>query len=233
MLKHRVDFKTTEKDFNEKGNIKLSSLLYFCQEAATQHAELIGVGMDDLLKENIIWVVVKMKVRVLAKMMPDQDYYVMTYPRQQKSRYYPRDYYIFDKDGNQVAVGASIWSLVNWETRKMVRRDLPFGDDLREDESIPEGFEKIRMKDPADAGSYTVAETDIDANGHCNNCSYGDMVELVADTEGTNEFLIQFSKETKLSEMILLHRQDAEEGVMVSGSLPDGETVFLAKLTTK
>ena len=95
MLKHRVDFKTTEKDFNEKGNIKLSSLLYFCQEAATQHAELIGVGMDDLLKENIIWVVVKMKVRVLAKMMPDQDYYVMTYPRQQKSRYYPRDYYIF------------------------------------------------------------------------------------------------------------------------------------------
>lgn len=233
MLKHRVDFKTTEKDFNEKGSIKLSSLLYFCQEAATQHAELIGVGMDELLKDNIIWVVVKMKVRILENMIPGEDYYVETYPRQQKSRYYPRDYYIFDEDGKQVAVGASIWSLVNWETRKMVRRDLPFGDDLREDESIPEGFEKIRMKEAADAGTYTVQETDIDTNGHCNNCSYGDMVELAADTDGTKEFLIQFSKETKLGDTILLHHQDAEDGMLVSGSLPDGETVFLAKVTTK
>ena len=52
MLEYRLDVSVTENDFNEDGTIKLSSLLFFFQEAATQHADIIGVGMDALLEQS-------------------------------------------------------------------------------------------------------------------------------------------------------------------------------------
>lgn len=233
MLKHRLDFRTTTEDFNENGKIKLSSLLHFCQEVATEHADIIGIGMDELLKIDIIWVLVKMKLRILEDMYQDEDYYIVTYPRPQKSRYCPRDYYIYDKNDKLVVVGSSVWSLVNCVTRKMVRHELDFNGEFTTEIPFPEGFGKIRMKEPDVAGEYVVVEKDIDNNGHCNNCSYGDMVERVTDVKQVGEFLIQYSKETKLGETIQLHCQNTEDGQMISGTLADGETVFLTKLTTK
>lgn len=233
MLKHRLDFRTTSKDFNENGKIKLSSLLHYCQEVATEHADIIGIGRENLIKENIIWVLVKMRIRILEELQPDEDYYVVTYPRPQKSRYCPRDYYIYNADGKQMAVGTSIWSLVNCITRKMVRHELDFKGEFTTEIPFEDGFEKIRMKEQAVAGEYKIEEKDIDLNGHCNNCFYGDMVEQVSHVEAPCEFQIQYSKETKLGEVVQLHCQEVEDGRLISGTLPEGETVFLSKLTSK
>ena len=231
MLEYRLDVNVTENDFNEDGTVKLSSLLFFFQEAATQHADIIGVGMDALLEKNIIWVVTKMKVRILKELTEGDGYYVMTYPRENKSRFCPRDYYLYDRNGDLAVVASSMWSLVDWVSRKVVRAtELDFGGTFREDEAFPEGFEKIRMKEPVRVGEYTVAASDIDANQHTNNCRYADMIAMASDISPVKEFVIQFSKETKEGNVITLMTENAEDGQMVAGKLDDGQTVFLAKV---
>lgn len=233
MVEHKKSFHTEAGDFYDNGQVKLSSVLYFFQEAATEHADIIGVGGDALMKENIVWILAKMKLRILADIQQDRDYYVLTYPRAQKSRFCPRDYYLYDADDQLVAVGSAIWSLMDWTTRKIVKMDLNFGGDLREDEAFPEGFEKIRVKEPVPVGEYIVDAGDIDANEHTNNCVYGDIAMKAASIAEVKDFVIQYSKETREGEIIKLFREETEDGQVVSGKLADDQTVFTAKLTKR
>ena len=230
MVEHRKDVRTVEKDFYENGQVKLSSLLYFFQEAATEHADIIGVGGDALAKDNIVWILAKMKLRILKAIEKDSDYYVMTYPRAQKSRFCPRDYYLYDSEDQLVAVGSAIWSLMDWTTRKIVKMTLDFGGDLREDEAFPEGFEKVRAKEPGYVMDYVVGPDDIDENEHTNNCRYADMVAMGSDISPIKEFVLQFSKETREGETILLCRENMDDGQVVIGKLPDEQTVFQSKI---
>lgn len=233
MVEHRKDVRTVEKDFYENGQVKLSSLLYFFQEAATEHADIIGVGGDALAKDNIVWILAKMKLRILKAIEKDSDYYVMTYPRAQKSRFCPRDYYLYDSEDQLVAVGSAIWSLMDWTTRKIVKMTLDFGGDLREDEAFPEGFEKIRVKEPVEAGEYTIVPEDIDANEHTNNCVYADIAMKASTITEVKDFVIQYSKETREGETIRLFREEADDGQVISGKLDDDQTVFIAKLAKR
>lgn len=231
MLEYRLDIDVKESDFHEDGKVKLSSLLYFFQEAATAHANEIGIGRDTLLEKNVVWILAKMKVRILKPLEVGTGYYVMTYPRAVKSRFCPRDYYLYDKDDQLVVVGSAIWSLMDWTTRKVVRAtELDFGGTFREDEAFPEGFEKIRAKDPVHVKDYVVGPADIDENEHTNNCRYADMISLAAETEPINEFVIQFSKETREGETILLCTEKSADGEAVIGKLADEQVVFQAKI---
>lgn len=232
MLEYRLDVNVTENDFNADGSVKLSSLLFFFQEAATQHADIIGIGMDALIEKNIIWVLTKMKVRILKEVEPGDGYYVMTYPREVKSRFCPRDYYLYDKNDELVVVGSAMWSLVDWTTRKVIRAtEVDFGGTFREDEAFPEGFDKFRIRDAAYVMDYAVEDADMDANEHTNNCRYADMISMASDISPVKEFTIQFSKETKAGDVISLATENADDGQLVIGKIADGQTVFQAKVT--
>lgn len=231
MLEYRYDVNITENDFYEDGSVKLSSLLFFFQEAATEHANVIGIGRETLLEKNVVWILAKMKVRILKDPEVGEGYYVMTYPRAVKSRFCPRDYYLYDKDNQLAAVGSAIWSLMDWTTRKVVRAtELDFGGTFREDEAFPEGFEKIRAKEPAHVMDYIVGPEDIDENEHTNNCRYADMLAMASGVSPIREFVLQFSKETREGETILLCTEKMDDGEVVIGKLPDEQTVFQAKI---
>lgn len=233
MLQHRIDIKTKKEDFDEQGQIKLSSLLYFCQEAAGRHAESLGMGADDLIKDNIVWVLTKMKIRILGNLEQDRDYYVMTYPRAPKSRFCPRDYYLYDSDGQLKVIGSAMWGLMDWTTRKLTRVNLDFGNDMREDEAFPEGFEKIRIRYAEKVGEYLVSSSDIDSNEHTNNCRYGDMASQASTINEIAEVVMQFSMETREKDIIALYREDIEGGQIVCGKLDDEQMVFTARITEK
>ena len=232
MLEYRLDVNVTESDFHEDGTVKLSSLMFFFQEAATHHANEIGIGRQILLEKNIVWILTKMKMRILKDVTVGDGYYVMTYPRAVKSRFCPRDYYLYNKDGELMVVGSAMWSLMDWTERKVIRAtEIDFGGTFREDEAFPEGFEKFRAKEPELVKDYEVVSTDIDENEHMNNCRYADMITMATDITPVREFVLQFSKETVEGEVISLGRENVEDGQVIVGKSADGQNVFLAKVT--
>ena len=54
-------FRTRESDFDVNGNIKPSAVLDFFQEIAGTHANLLGLGFDDLIENDLLWAIVKVK----------------------------------------------------------------------------------------------------------------------------------------------------------------------------
>lgn len=238
MIEHRMDIRLKQEDFDDKGNIRAGALLYFFQEAAAEHADLLGVGFEHMIEKGRIWIITKLRFRILTAMEPGGNYYVMTYPRQKKSRICPRDYYICDQEGKLLVKGTTLWSIMDYKTRKLERIDFEYEGELYEEEAFEDGFPKLHMKNPEEAGVYTVKEEDLDVNDHTNNCRYADLVRGVSQTEEIKEFSIQFSKETRLGDKIRLSREAVPGGELICGSRvrseadgeEGGDTVFLAKV---
>ena len=111
----------TDKDFDNNGRIKISSLMYAFQEIAGAHAESLNFGFDDLIANNRMWVITKLRFKVSGMIKPEVTYTLQTFPRPRKGVTFYRDYYIYDNEGNELVKGTSHWSIVNFETRKVER----------------------------------------------------------------------------------------------------------------
>lgn len=235
MLKMIRELVFKESDFDSDGNIKASSLMYEFQEIAAEHATKLGLGIDYMMANNVIWVMTKLRFKVNRKLRPGVTYILETYPRPRKGITFFRDYYIYSKESGNIedldAAGSSQWCVINFETRKIERRKVDFDGDFIDHEIFEDGIHKIHSENPALAGKHIVAETDMDVNNHMNNCRYADMIEDITGTRWYKDFTIHFSKEAVLGEEILLYTEPSdEEGVVVTGKLEDDTLLFQAKI---
>lgn len=228
MLQQELTF--TEEDFDEKGNIKASSLMYAFQEIAAAHAQRLDLGFDDLMANNYIWVLSKLRFSVAARMEEGKAYVLKTYPRPKKGVTFFRDYYIYDDADLLMAAGTSHWCIINFETRKIERAKIDFDGVFIDHEPFENGIEKFKVDQEAlvQIGSHKVVEDDLDENQHVNNCRYADMVENVL--AGHTDFSIYFSKEALLGDEIILYKAEDGGYIYVEGKLEDGTIIFQAKV---
>ncbi len=232
MLQYQKDVRLTERDFDKNGNPRPGSLLHLFQEAAAEHATAAGAGFDDMIRQNLIWVVTKLKYEMLAPLAPGAVYALTTYPKPKRSLAYQRDYYLHDAAGNELVVASSQWCIINFQTRKVERSSFDYQGEFCNKIAFPEGFERIRLPELTPAGRYVITERDLDRNEHTNNCRYADIVAGVLDRkEAIRRFLIHYAKETRLHDEIQLFQASTEDGRIVVGKLPDGVTVFTAKVS--
>lgn len=220
----------TASDFDRNGKIKASSLMHTFEDVAIKHADQLGVGWADLMKDNLIWVLNKLRFQIHLAMKADAVYQMETFPRKQKGVTFFRDYYIYDEGGHLAAVGTSQWCVINFVTRKIERNGVSFEGNYIEREAFAGGIAKLKINDGALAfiGSHHVTEEDLDENEHVNNCRYADMVENVL--EGHTDFTINFVKEARLGDEIRLYQEPQQDSVLVAGKLADGTVIFQAKV---
>lgn len=232
MLQYKMNICPTGQHFDEKGELLSSALLYFFQKAAEAHAAQAGAGFDDLIRQNLIWVVTKLKYRMQGVIKPGGHYSLLTFPKPKHSLIYQRDYLICDSSGEELVLGSSQWCIVNFFTRRVERSGFDYEGEFCERVLFPEGFERIRLPELSYAGRHLISERDLDRNDHTNNCRYADMVKSVLRREeGIRSFLIYYNRETRLKDEILFFSGRSEEGEVVSGRLPDGSTVFTCRVS--
>lgn len=217
-------------DFDKAGNIKASSLMYAFQEIAAAHAQKLDLGFSDLMANNYIWVLSKLRFSVYNKPEAGKAYRLETYPRPKKGVTFFRDYYIYDEDDELQAAGTSHWCIINFETRKIERAKIDFDGVFIDHEPFENGIEKFKVDQETlvQIGLHKVTEEDLDENMHVNNCRYADMVEDVL--AGHKDYSIYFSKEALLGDEIILCKAAGEDGyIYVEGKLEDGTIIFQVK----
>lgn len=229
MLKYTDSFITGNGDFHSNGNIKAGSLMFQFQEIAAAHAEALGIGFDELIADNRIWVMSKLRFRVYRRFDASEEYRIETYPRRKKGVTFFRDYYVYDKDEKLMAAGISHWCVINFESRKIEKTDIDFDGEYTDRVPFEDGIRKIRAGELLPAGEHTVIESDLDKNRHTNNCRYADMVEQITDIGEYDDFTINFSREALLGDVISLYKEETAEGFIVVGKLGDGTVVFQAE----
>ncbi len=176
MEKYSETAKVRTSDADSRANIKLPSILEFMQEAATDHADIIGVGRKDILPKNLGWALTKLHLKIDSLPRWQERVKIETWPSSRSKVMAEREFVLSNlKDGEVCARARTQWVLINLQTRRLERITSinSWEDDLNEtafesDMRFPAADEIV----PEHAASCTVRKEDIDLNMHVNNAVY-------------------------------------------------------------
>lgn len=206
------NYKIRYSDVGSDNRLTLKSLVTLLQEGAISHSNSVGFGINNTDKTHLAWLLLNWKVKMFIHPHCDEELTIKTWPRVFDRLYSFRDFEVYDKEGNLVAIGASKWFPIDTETKK-IKKITPeisdpygepveksvFDDPFKEKVIVPENL-KLNF-------DYTIQRRDIDTNGHVNNLNYIDFAIETLDEDIFNNTTfdnleIVYKKEIKLKENI-------------------------------
>lgn len=193
------------------GRLKASHILDYLQEVAGDHSAMLGTDRKALTERNLFWAVIRHRVQITRLPGAGENIRVETWPMPTTRTAYPRSTVCYDEQGNECFRSISLWVLMDRDTRAMVLpgrsgvqvQGLLRGSELAAPGSmIPREMERTQ--------SRTVRFTDLDINGHMNNCRYLDWItDLLPgtfhETHTLREFTICYLSEIREGEQLDLH----------------------------
>lgn len=185
--------------------VKPGLILQFFQEAAAFHADSLKIGVGDLLRENVTWVLRRYRVRV--RRYPRRgDLTVRTWFEPVRNLTSVRVFELADASGEAAASGWSGWIVVDLERGRPVRLDRALGGEYFA-ATEPTG-EPVTDKLAAVGGGFDlsrdfrVRRSELDLNGHTNHTVYFDWAfETVPDDLAATHRPVGFDAEYLFSAM--------------------------------
>jgi len=189
---------------------KPSSLYKYFQQIATEDLDALGLNAKTMKERGIAFVLVRMKT-VFKKPIFEYDLItIKTCHRRVKGASFIRDYLVY-RNGELIGETSSYWALIDLNSRRLMRPSSLEGDfnhpvelcsfEIDERFSFPEDLECKTYE-------YNIVFNDIDENKHMNNTRYVDIcldaISGIAEDEFVSEIRIDFLKEAKMDEKLLL-----------------------------
>ena len=202
------------------GRLKPSMLLYYMQEVAGSHFQLLEDKTDPIAGKHLFWAVSRHRVQINRLPRLGETVTVETWPMPTTRVAYPRAMAMYDAEGNVLARAISLWVLMDMESRTMV---LPGKSGVLVDGTQRgtelEAPKSLLPKELPHVRSRNVTYSLLDINGHMNNTRYMDWVDdlLSAEFHGAHpvsEFMICYLSEAREGQKVNLHWGVSQEGVL-------------------
>ena len=198
-------YRLRSRDVNCFRTLRPSQLFELLQEAATDHSELLGAGISEIRKQNLMWVVARQSVEILRMPRYREEVLVETWPGRTVHSLYPRYYRILDAYGETVVSSAAIWLLADMDSRTLVptsRSGIEYSFDKRGCEiALPSPPRKFFTDSTC---SFTVPFSYIDMNGHMNNTRYFDLADNLCSAAQSGRdpkrILVEYSAELRMDQ---------------------------------
>jgi medium-chain acyl-[acyl-carrier-protein] hydrolase len=240
-LTEETHVKSYETDFQRLW--KPSALVQNLLEYATIHASRLGYGFDGLIAKDMIFVLSRLKVKFLKFPAMGQTVNVTTWPKGvQQKLFFMRDFKVYGTDGDELAVAASAWLLINPTTRRMlVPQSLPIP--VPDNQGFSVVYEPLEKITPPDTLQVVLQRTAgysaVDMLGHTNAARY---IEWICDcftesdyrTRQMDWLQINYSHETRPGETLSLSvapdPQNPAQIFVVGDNLNTGQRSFEAEV---
>ena len=206
-------FPVTSADTDRHGRLKASRILSFLQEVAGDHSAILGTDRDSLMRKGLFWAVIRHRVQITRLPGSGEKLTVQTWPMPTTRTAYPRSTVAYDEAGNECFRGISLWVLMDAESRAMVlpgKSGVTVSGMLTGSELATPG--SMALQAAGQTMRRTVRYTDLDVNGHMNNCRYLDWVDDTLpgsfhETHSASEFTVNYLSEARESELLNLRFQ--------------------------
>lgn len=172
---YNESFKVHTYEVDIHNRLTIQALAQFLQESATNHAALLGFGVEYLLKNNRTWVLSRLAIEI-EEFIPLGDIItVKTWPANTEKLFFIRDFEITNSKGKIIGSAASYWIFIDTEKGRPVH---PSKNEIVFDyENIERGFNRTLGKLPPTeisipAMMFHVRYSDLDLNNHVNNIKY-------------------------------------------------------------
>lgn len=229
-------------DTDEACRMRPAAFLDYAQELAGDNAAMLGFGYDDLIKDDLVWIISRIRAVFPRLPMWREKTTLSTWHRGCIGPFYIRDSVLEAADGTRLALMTSSWAVLNLSERKVVR-DLEAAsnpDTICPEAAIEEPCSRMRLPKNVvmtQVGEHRVAYSDIDKNRHVNNVRYVDWamdaldIELVKSSP-VRELEIDFISEARQGDSVLLSTGrlpgDGPLTMYVEGTV-EGRTSFISR----
>lgn len=225
--------------FDRYDRILPAKVLEMFQDISGAHAEKIGCGYRAALSRGGIWIVVRSHLDIWEEPKEGEPLTIKTRVKKPLGLSFIREYKIRrNSDSRLIISGQATWCLADCQTRKLTRLNgLPYPDTYEEEQLYPKPLTAIHpfTGELNTAFTKTIRFTDIDHNGHMNNCRYADLVmDAIAPERdrALKSFEIDFESECYQGETIDIQigRYDSQQ-FFVQGVKSSGKNSFRALAT--
>ena len=214
-------------------------MLDLFQDAAGQHAEELGVGFDAMIARSYLWVLVRIKLKIISQPKCYQRVLVKTWPLAPHRFNYRREYSIENAAGEKLIVGSSEWVIINSEERKLVSNpDLyPFADNFYPEINFEERMSRVPDFEASCEGyTLTPGFYELDRNNHVNNTKYANYVmdAICPDKDfEVDLFQIDFRKEVTQGKKLCIYHKNEDGFTYSKGQSEEGEMMFACFIKRK
>jgi len=207
---HSIAHKVRHHECSGSGVMKLMPLFDCLQDAAAEHAELLGCGMEALLVQNRLWVLSRLKLQILRRPALKDELLVETWPNGTDRLFALRQYRI-SCGKEELVHGSSEWLLLDGRSFRPLSAAKEIAGLLPDNSERPFYFhdlDKIAEEECPQVSTCHVGASGIDLNRHLNNAVYASFMEDVLEQLAPERFeridtlQINFLKAGKLHEEI-------------------------------
>lgn len=200
---------------NAQKELPTATLVRQIIETATEHANILGIGYNELIRENNAWVLSRLAIELNRMPRMHEDYSLTTWIDSFNRHFSRRNFVLESSSGEILGYISTVWVAINIESRRPA--DLSSIADMekmtfqRECRVTSKGRIKPDMRHDI-AKSYLFATTDIDFNRHVTTARYVELIENQFDLDfyDRNEithFEINFHHESVWGEQVDIYTQ--------------------------
>jgi acyl-ACP thioesterase len=217
--------------------LPLDEISRVLHNAAGNQVQGLGIGIDDLHREDKTWMLSRFKAYVRWLPNPEEELEAVTWPWKADSLRYYRDYLLRSSNGSPAVSATSQWLMVDLTRRRPVRvRDLthilpPIPDKRALDEELG----KLEFSLPREVRQRVhIEEQHLDLNRHVNNAQYLNWITPVLEQESWLNgrsgfsFEIHFNAEARLGDVIDVEMSPVQPGKALEALIrreEDGSTL--------
>lgn len=199
-----LNFEVRAYEVDIYNQASLVTIANYLQEAAGQHADHLNIGVNDLLKKDLTWVLTRLKIDMQQYPARYEAIKVLTYPTGFDKYFVYRNFKIYDAKGQEIGQATSTWAVMDIKARKMIGipamilsiptpQDEPFIDRTK--------GKIAKVKTPLAEETFKVRWFDLDTNQHTNNAYYlqwaiESLPEEILSNKRLSSIDIMFRRET-------------------------------------
>ena len=226
---------------DSSGFMSVPGVFTLFMDMASEHGNLLDMGMDALAKKGLIWLVSKTKLKIHAKPAMFSDITASTWPGE-AARIRSNRYYKMEQDGNLIMEAKNEWAIFRPATGKLEKMSEIYPDDLQicPDVVCEDAFLKLKddYDDCIENYSYTVLSTDLDTSCHMNNVNYIRVVFGVFTSRqlaqmDISDVDIAYKNQCYEGEQLTLKKKNVEDGYEIGVFKADGTAGALVKITLR
>ena len=154
-------------------------MLALLENVACMHSDKAGYGICDIPFTHLSWVQLNWRVTIIRRLKYDEEIIIKTWAKEASKVTTIRDFEVLDKDGKQVCIATTKWTLTNIDTQSIVKiTDDIIGEYEPDTKSIMPEYEFKKLQEPENFSNeyiYNTERRDIDVNKHMHNLNYLDL----------------------------------------------------------
>lgn len=223
-------------DFDRWGRLQPSSILELFQDAAGIHAARLDAGAAQMQQRQLLWVLTKVRFRVLGAARMFQEVTVRTWPLPPGRLGFQREYQILDAEGRELVRGSSQWVLIHSEKRCFMPAKDVYPPELVYCTETMFEEKMLRLRDFEPQGEPLCLRpgfSQLDINGHVNNSRYAAFVLDVlvpGENESIASFQLDYHREVQPGMQLQIFTRREENCFLACGRSPEGDNMFACRM---